>query len=129
MLIGFVSCVPASQAPQTSGDATVRGVQLLANPAGTARVLLTLENHSSEQVGYNLCSSTLERLRDGEWIAVPSDEVCTMELRLLGPTRSVAYEKNFSPDLPSGDYRYVTSVESPAGTPQRVVASAPFRVL
>lgn len=124
------ACAPVSDtARRSQDDSTITDVRLLARAPGSGRVLLTLENLSSGQVGYNLCTSRLER-RDGErWTALPSDEVCTMELRTLDPARSVAYEKDLPPGITPGEYRYVTSVESPLGEGQRVIASAPFHVV
>ncbi|MBW3671812.1 MAG: hypothetical protein KY432_09100 [Acidobacteria bacterium] len=124
------ACAPVSDSSRRSqGDSAIADVRLLARTPGTGRVLLTLENHSSRPVGYNLCTSTLEQ-RDGErWTAMPSEEVCTMELRTLDPSRSVAYEKDLPPGIASGEYRYVTSVESPLGGEQRIIASVPFRVV
>lgn len=128
-LIGLLACAPASQMPQRSEEATVSEVRLLARTSGTARVLLTLENNSSEQIGYNLCASTLERWNAGEWTQVPLEENCTRELRTLDPLRSVAYEKDLPRQLSPGEYRYVTSVESPLGASQRPLASVTFRVI
>lgn len=128
-VVALAACAPVSQTTRSAEDAIVSDVRLLARTAGTARVLLTLENDSSGQVGYNLCASTLERQIGDQWTAMPSDEVCTMELRTLDPARSVAYEKDLPSGLAPGEYRYVTSVESPLGAAQRIVVSDPFRVI
>lgn len=128
-LVGVLACSCATQKSAPPQDVTIEGVRLVANPAGTARVLLTLENYSSDAIGYNLCSSSLERWVGDDWVPIPTEEVCTMEIRSLDPSRSVAYEKNFPERLPSGEYRYVTSVEVPEGTSPRVVVSPSFRVI
>jgi len=87
---------------------------------------LTLDNGESHQIGYNLCSSLLER-RDGTmWTAVPTDEVCTAVLLTLNPGRDATFEKRLPSDLPAGEYRYRTSIESPLGMPMTVITTAPF---
>jgi hypothetical protein len=94
---------------------------------GAGAVELTLHNGSEQSVGYNLCSSGLQRWSGSEWQAVQTGEVCTMELRTLAPGGSAIFEKQLPPDLSSGDYRYVTSVEIPLGGGMQGVASEPFR--
>lgn len=53
--------------------------------AASAPVVLTLSNGGATELGYNLCSSTLERRTASGWEAQRVDLVCTMELRGLAP--------------------------------------------
>ena len=53
-------------------------------------------------------------------------DICTMELRTLNPGADATLEKQLPASLPSGEYRYVTNVESPLGSAQTGVASNAF---
>ncbi len=105
-----------------------------ADPAGVTlsavrtenRVTLTLRNGSAAPVGYNLCSSGLQRASGGSWEAIETDEVCTMELRILQPGGSATFEKTLPADLRPGEYRYTTNLEE-NGT-RGAAISNPFRV-
>ena len=68
--------------------------------AASARdsITLVLSNESSEEIGFNLCPSTLERSTGGTWEPVLSELVCTMELRLLDSGR----EARYTLDVPAG---------------------------
>jgi hypothetical protein len=91
-------------------------------------VRLALDNGAPDPIGYNLCSSALQR-RDGTaWTPVATNEVCTMQLLTLNPGHDATFEKRLPANLPAGDYRYLTSVESPLGTPQTGITTDPFRV-
>ena len=87
---------------------------------------LTLDNGENHQIGYNLCSSVLERRDGSAWTPVPTNEVCTMVLLTLNPGRDATFEKRLPPDLPAGEYRYRTRIESPLGTPLPPISTAPF---
>ena len=91
-------------------------------------VTLTLSNESSGDIGYNLCTSSLERQSNGDWQSVPSDRVCTMELRTLGPARQTEYAIELPEELAPGAYRYGTSVEMLEEGIRHVVRSDPFQV-
>jgi hypothetical protein len=106
----------------TSG-AEINGVTLTAARTGS-KVLLTLRNDSASPVGYNLCSSALQR--GPAWEPVETGDVCTMEIRTLQPGDSATFEKTLPSDLPAGEYRYVTNIDGEAT--RFVVGSNPFRV-
>jgi hypothetical protein len=91
-------------------------------------VTLTLSNGSPASIGYNLCTSGLERQGGGGWQAVPEDRVCTMELRTLEPGGLASFTLRLPPDLASGDYRYHTSVEMLDTNTRRDARSDAFRV-
>lgn len=119
-----------SAADQISAEDTA-GVRLMlaatsAAPADT--ITITLDNTSSATVGYNLCTSSLERRTGDEWQPVPSDRVCTMELRMLEPGEQAGFPLPLPPDLTPGEYRVVTGLH-PTDADERVdVASTPFTV-
>jgi hypothetical protein len=114
--------------PPPARGASVAGVSLAAAPAGAGTVRLILDNGASEPIGYNLCTSTLQRHDGNRWSSIRTDEVCTMELRILEPGRSATFDKTFPSGLSAGEYRYVTSVEDPLGGAQRTIASGSFGV-
>ncbi|HXG59302.1 MAG TPA: hypothetical protein VNL91_09790 [Thermoanaerobaculia bacterium] len=126
-LLAFAAaCAPLAPPP---GDVThPPPVRLEATQPSGGAVRLTLVNESAAAVGYNLCQSRLQRRSGRDWTPVQTGEVCTMELRSLPPGQRAIFDKTLPPALPAGEYRYVTSVETPAGTPQRVLASQSFTV-
>ena len=89
-------------------------------------VKLTLSNESGESVGYNLCTSALQRRTAGKWTAVETGDICTMEIRTLQNGGTATFTKTLPGDIVSGEYRYTTNVDS-NGSPV-VVASEPFDV-
>ena len=112
----------------TSAMSTGSGqsVMLTAAPSGT-RVMLTLMNHGDSPIGYNLCTSGLQRRDPNDWVDVRTDEVCTMELRTLQPGATATFEKTLPANLTPGTYRYETSVEQPGGGGHVVVATDSFK--
>ena len=89
-------------------------------------VKLTLSNESGGPIGYNLCTSALQRRTADRWTAVETGDICTMEIRTLQNGESVTFDKALPDDTVSGEYRYATNVDS-SGSPI-VVASDPFQV-
>ncbi|HWH22321.1 MAG TPA: hypothetical protein VNT25_03385 [Allosphingosinicella sp.] len=77
---------------------------------GTA-VTLILRNGLPRPVSYNLCSSAVEQRQAGGWTAIPSDGVCTLELRGLQPGQEVRYPRTLPATLAPGEYRFRTGVE------------------
>jgi hypothetical protein len=126
LVLFAAACAPAASSPQAEA-ASAAPVALTAQVTSPGAVRITLRNDSSGQVGYNLCSSTLQRRDGATWTAVPADEMCTMQLNTLDPGKSATFDKRLPQDAGAGEYRYVTSVESPLGTPMVEIASNPFR--
>lgn len=91
-------------------------------------VTLTLDNRSTEQVGYNLCSSGLQRQAVDAWEPMPSDVACTMELRTLDAGQQTTYRTGLPADLASGRYRYVANIEAMESGGRYAIASEAFRV-
>jgi hypothetical protein len=122
----LAACGPALQ-----NDFPVPGVMLSAAPVPAApgdSVMLTLENGSGEQIGYNLCTSGLERRVGEAWEAVPSDRVCTMELRTLEPGREATFRLQLAAELADGEYRFSTRVERMEEGAGYVISTDPFRI-
>jgi hypothetical protein len=103
---------------------SVPGVDLQISPSSPApgeEVTLTLTNSTAGAIGYNLCASALTREVGVEWQPVPSDRVCTMELRTLEPAQLDSFSFDLMSDLPGGVYRFQTNIEDlEAGTRQEV---------
>jgi hypothetical protein len=91
-------------------------------------ITLVLENGSPDRIGYNLCTSDLQRSNDGGWETVPSDRVCTMELRTLPPGERARYPLSLASGLAEGEYRYRTRVERLERGDRSDVPSEVFRV-
>jgi hypothetical protein len=127
MSLILAACAPVATAPH-QGEGRVAGVTLAAEPVAQGRVRLILQNGWEAAVGYNLCTSVLESRNGADWTAIRTDEICTMELRTLPAGQDATFEKSLPPGLAAGEYRYVTSVEIPAGSPQTRVATSAFRV-
>lgn len=122
-LVVLLLLLPMLAGCVTSSGEEINGVRLSAARTGE-KVLLTLRNNSDEPMGYNLCSSALQR--GPAWEPVKTDEICTMEIRYLGRGASTTFEKTLPSDLTAGEYRYVTIID--AETTRFVVGSNPFRV-
>ena len=114
--------VACTSSMSTGSDSSM---MFTASPSGS-KVTLTLMNHGDAAIGYNLCTSALQRRDPNDWVEVRTDEVCTMELRTLQPGASATFEKTLPSDLRPGEYRYVTNTD--ADGKRSVAASNPFRV-
>lgn len=105
-----------STAEQRPANGTAPGepsgpVTLSAAPAQVAQgatMTLTLTNGSSEQIGYNLCTSDLQTAAGRP---VPTGIVCTMELRTLKPGGNADYRYELPVNMVAGSYRFLTQVE------------------
>jgi hypothetical protein len=124
--LALAGCAPVSPSPRSEATADAP-VRLSAERTSAGAIRLTLRNDSSDRVGYNLCTATLQK-RSGAWTPVPSDEMCTMQLNTLEPGTSATFDKRLPPGLPPGEYRYVTSVENPLGSSMVEIASNVFTV-
>jgi hypothetical protein len=122
----LAACAPVTPAPPAG--ARVDAVTLAAERVGTDRFRLILQNGFDGSVGYNLCTSALQRRSGSTWEHVRTDDVCTMEMRSLPAGQDATFEKRLPAALAAGEYRYLTSVEIPIGTSQAEVATPPFRI-
>lgn len=98
----------------------------VASPGAT--VELTLTNSSADPIGYNLCTSGLERRDGGDWEPVASNRVCTMELRTLEPGSAARYSYELPAGLASGEYRFTTTAENLTAGGRTGVRSEAFTV-
>lgn len=94
------------QVPEPSGQVTLSAAP--ATTSADSTMTLTLTNGAREQIGYNLCTSALETSAGRP---VPTNRVCTMELRMLEPGRSADYRYELPVNMLAGSYRFVTQVE------------------
>lgn len=130
LLFTMVIAAGCTSAQTARDDATVTlRVEPAAVSAGDSLQLM-LENGLEEPLGYNLCTSALEWRRGETWQPVPSDRVCTMELRILEPGQEADFRFAMPelPQLPAGEYRAVTGVEHMTSGGRTEVRSEPFRV-
>jgi hypothetical protein len=105
---------------------TLRAEPSTAAPGDTVELILA--NHATATLGYNLCSSGMERRAGTTWNTVPSTRMCTMELRMLPPGESARFPIGLDSDLPAGEYRFVTSVNDQAAGSSTLVRSGVVRV-
>lgn len=127
-----VPIVNGSEVPQPADGQTPTEqsgeVALSASPGSVAAggtVTLTLANRTPERIGYNLCTSAIET-EAGD--TVPSDRVCTMELRTLEPGDSATYAFELPGELAPGRYRLTTSVHRMEAGTQMPVSTEIFEV-
>lgn len=113
-----------------SGDPAA-DVHLTVQPATAAAgdsIVLTLHNGTDGQLGYNLCASSLSRRTADGWTAVPTDVVCTMELRLLEDGQQATYRTTLPRGLSPGEYRYNTAIEAMQTNERHDISSSGFTV-
>lgn len=125
----LASCAPATTVPDpqpVSVSPSREGIRFSAEKVSTGLIRLALDNGAPHAIGYNLCSSELQQRTGSGWTAVPTDDVCTMQLMTLGAGRDATFEKRMPAGLAAGEYRYVTSVETPIGTAAIRIATDPF---
>jgi hypothetical protein len=125
LMLPLAACAAAgTPAPDAGASLEVRPEQV--SPGGS--VTLVLRNLSTEGLGYNLCVSALERRDNGAWEPVPSDRVCTMELRMLAPDQEAEYRLQIPDTAAAGTYRYSTPVEWMDRGVGETISSDSFRV-
>lgn len=116
----------------TNGTVDVNDLTLHVSPDQPARgeqVTLILRNQSAAMAGYNLCTSSLMRQVPDGWQPVPSDRVCTMELRTLEPGDEASFPLQLEVDLASGTYRFETRVELLETGGSEQIATEPFAIV
>lgn len=124
----FLSLLLAACATRPIATEVSSGVRFAFEPVSPEVLRLTLDNGSTNAIGYNLCASTLQR-RDGSgWIDVPTNEICTMQILTLQPGADATFEKRLPALLEAGEYRYVTFVENPVGASSARVATREFLI-
>ncbi len=119
----------ASACATANEDAGEPGVSLSASPTTVAAgetITLTLSNQSAWPIGYNLCTSSLEREVATGWEPVPEDRICTMELRMLDPDSTADQQIQLAADAAAGSYRYTANVEDRGS--MEPVSTRPFQI-
>lgn len=71
------------------------------------RIALTLTNHGRQELGYNLCGSSVERKEGGQWVTAAATDggTCEAVLLLLHPGARTSAEVRLRDDAPAGEYR------------------------
>lgn len=90
-------------------------------------VVLQLHNRGSTNLGYNLCTSNLERRIDGQWRPQVTHRICTMELRNLAPGAFAAFTFDDTGSWNPGVYRFQTRIETSDGDWLSIVTD-PFSI-
>ncbi|HEX7707233.1 MAG TPA: hypothetical protein VF701_12310 [Thermoanaerobaculia bacterium] len=121
------ACAPIQNAPPPE-HSSIDAVRFSVERVSATTVRLMLDNGAEHRIGYNLCHSALERRAGDTWTQAGTSDVCTMDLRILNPGHDATLEKQLPATLPAGEYRYVTSIESPLGTTQNGITSDTFRI-
>jgi len=92
-------------------------------------VELVLQNDSDRSVQYNLCSSTLERRRGGEWgDADVTGIVCTAVLKEIPGGKTARFDyplSDLESTLPAGTYRFRTDVSFADDEDDNIVLRTP----
>lgn len=128
IMAGFVwACGPSGSADDGSGGARLTVEPEVAQPGDS--VVLLLRNASGEAIGYNLCTSRLERRDDSDWLRLPPDRVCTMELRTLPPGEVARYPLELPSDLAPGSYRYLAMIAKLEARSRDTVVTERFEVV
>jgi hypothetical protein len=130
-LLVLLGCAPAADSDQTAmptADVALSVQPPTATPGDSLTLTLTLSNESSGPVGYNLCSSRLERSAGNDWEPIRENRMCTLELRTLPPGEQTTYSVQLPPDIEPGEYRFATNVQMLDGTERNLVRSTTFRV-
>lgn len=132
MAMVLVACAPVATTPDPSpsypSPAPAAEVHFTAERLSAGVIRLALDNGDSSPIGYSLCPSELQRWSGSAWTPVESGEVCTMQWMTLNPGHDATFEKRLPANLPSGQYRYVTSIERPLGSTRVLLATSPFTV-
>lgn len=100
---------PQQPDPITSDPASA--VTLRVTPASVAAggtITLTLANGSTQGVGYNLCTSSIETSA-GQ--SVPNDAMCPMLVRTLAPGQSTTFDYDLPASMAAGTYQILTKIE------------------
>jgi hypothetical protein len=125
VLFFAAACSPEQLPPQDNP------VELLVTPEIPAvgeQAVLTLRNGSAAPVSYNLCSSTLMRHNGSAWEPIPSDRMCTMELRVLAPGEEDQFTVTMPTELAPGSYRFETTISDGEGGGPESLGSMIFLV-
>ncbi|HEX6308493.1 MAG TPA: immunoglobulin-like domain-containing protein [Longimicrobiales bacterium] len=124
-VLGLVLCAcGSSMQGGTGGD-----IRLAAAPAAAGdSIELRLTNNSADDIGYNLCTTAIERQVGTAWQPVQTDRACTMELRTLEAGGETTYRTTLPPLATAGEYRFTTTVEILEAGGRRTISSNTVRI-
>lgn len=95
-------------------------------------VTVRLTNRLGRSIGYNLCRSRVERLdvESGEWGAAVRSlaEMCTAEIRTLGPGQAVTYSFKLTVKPQPGRFRVSTDLDDLQARSRLIAVSNIFRL-
>jgi len=94
-------------------------------------ITIRLTNRLGRSIGYNLCRSRVERLdvENGEWGAAVRSlaEMCTAEIRTLGPGQAVTYSFRLTVNLRRpGRFRVSTDLDDRQARTRLIAVSNTF---
>lgn len=117
----------------SSGAATVPGLRYETDRAAYSssdEIVSQLVNASEHDVGYNLCTSALERRTGGGWAVVrrSPERPCILPLYILRPGQTTTYREPASAVPQPGTYRLRAQVEAPLNNGTRHITTPPFTV-
>ncbi|HEX7829736.1 MAG TPA: hypothetical protein VF787_08770 [Thermoanaerobaculia bacterium] len=118
---------PTATTPPVTSTAPQNPVRFGVEEVSDGLVRLSLDNGETSAIGYNLCSSELQRDTGANWESVATDEVCTQQMLALNPGADATFEKRLPTDLPPGDYRFMTRIENPFGGAQATLTTKSFK--
>ena len=137
MAAAMLGCSPGPERPAQAPSAGSAGEPIEIRTDRSAYragdpVELTVLNRGRDTLGFNPCTRTMEREKNGGWETLEEpDRICTMEAWILGPGETRTSRTELPPDMPSGRYRVALAftVEGDAGGGARLTArSAPVTV-
>jgi hypothetical protein len=124
LLLGACAAVPV---PVSADGPVTLAVEPRSLSPGDS-LTLVLKNDSPGAIFYNLCPSVLERRARESWERVPSERMCTLELRRLQPGQEVRYPLQLPPSVAPGEYRYAARIEDLRNGTHAIVRSGMFLV-
>lgn len=128
LVAALTAACGSSQENGTPAQDSVAVVTLTTDASSYApggQVNLRLRNAGQRTYLYNLCPSQVQRRDGGSWVPFQAAaEVCTMELRQLGPAGEATFAFRLRQDAPAGEYRVQAQLEDEAAK-QRIVVSSP----
>lgn len=140
LLVLAAACSESTTEPPAEGGALQPGYALLGDNADVqlsveadafaagAPITLVLQNHSSGEIGFNLCFHAIERRTGDTWTAEADDRICTTHLDLLAPGGSHRYDTALPSALAAGEYRFRVALELMGQQTRRDQVSGAFTI-
>ena len=88
-------------------------------------IALRVVNRTSQTLGYNACTRTLQRNRVGVWLTLSdTGRVCTMQIQVIPPGTAQVARTVLQSGLTPGEYRVVIRFSAEAGATTQWIAAA-----